>query len=223
MVELNNVCKFYPTRKGKREILHDVSFTLKRGEKLGIMGCNGAGKSTLIRIIGKAEGASSGTVKHSMRVSWPLALLGGFSGGMTGADNLRFICRVYDVDYQQAKEHVEDFSELGTYFYEPVSSYSAGMRARLSFAISFAVDFDCYLIDEISAVGDKRFNDRCKQLLFDKTNDRSIVMVSHFYGVLNEYCNRFAVLDQGRFLDFKETKAAMDYYDEVLARQNITF
>lgn len=142
---------------------------------------------------------------------------------MTGTDNLRFISRVYNVDFRQALEYVKDFSGLGTYLYEPVQTYSSGMRARLAFAISMAVDFDCYLIDEISAVGDKRFNKKYKDTLFNEKGDRSLIMVSHFYGVIQEYCNKVAVLDQGRLAVFDNPKEAIALYDRVLAGQQITF
>ena len=116
-------------RRGWHRVLGDVSFTLKKGEKLGILGCNGAGKSTLIRIISGCERPSSGTVTRKMSVSWPLAFQGGFVGGLTGIDNLRFICRIYDVPIETALPAVDAFSELGPYLREPVTSYSAGMTA----------------------------------------------------------------------------------------------
>lgn len=223
MVEAKNICKSYMTRKGPREVLKKISFRIHKGDRLGILGCNGAGKSTLIQVISGAELPTSGTIKRTMSVSWPLALQGGFVGHMTGTDNLRFISRVYNVDFKQALEYVKDFSELGSYLYEPVNTYSSGMRARLAFAISMAVDFDCYLIDEISAVGDKRFNNKYKEALFDEKGDRSLIMVSHFYGVIQEYCNKVAVLDQGHLAVFDDPKEAMAVYDRVLAGQQITF
>lgn len=223
MVCLDNVTKYYPLRHGSRCVLNKISFTLQRGEKLGILGCNGAGKSTLIRIISGCEKPSSGTVTRSMSVSWPLAFQGGFVGGLTGLDNLKFICRVYNVPIGTALPAVQAFSELGPYLREPVSSYSAGMRARLAFAISMVVEFDCYLIDEVSAVGDKRFNARCKAALFDRQKNSSLIMVSHFMGVITEYCNRFAVLDNGTFTLFDNKTDAAKYYDYVLSQKNISF
>lgn len=223
MVEIKHIWKTYPTRRGPRDILKDICFSIQKGDKLGILGCNGAGKSTLIRIISGAELPTSGEIVRGMTVSWPLALQGGFVGNLTGTDNLRFICRVYDVDYDQAFRQVSDFSELGHYLDEPVRTYSSGMRARLAFAISMAVDFDCYLIDELSAVGDRRFNKKFKDVLFGEKGDRSLIMVSHFYGVIQEYCNKVAVLDQGRLALFEDTKEAIATYDRVLAGQHITF
>ncbi len=168
MIRLTNVAKDYPSNYGMRRILHDINLTINPGERIGILGRNGAGKSTLIRLISGAEPPTSGSIERHMSVSWPLAFSGGFQGGLTGADNVRFICRIYGVDYHPRFKFVEEFSELGTYIHEPVSTYSSGMRARLAFAISMTVDFDCYLIDEVMAVGDQRFRDRCQVELFEK-------------------------------------------------------
>lgn len=223
MIRIDTLNKSYPIRHGKKSVLRDVTFTVNKGEKLGILGCNGAGKSTLIRIIAGIEKPTSGSVTRTMSVSWPLALQGGLAGGLSGVDNLRFICRVYDVDFDGALEYVEEFSELGDYLYEPVKNYSAGMRARLAFAISMTVDFDCYLIDEVSAVGDRRFNQKFKERLMDKTKDRSVIMVSHFYGVIREYCSRAAVLDGGSLRMFANIPSAIAHYENILHKKNITF
>lgn len=219
MVSLNDITKYYPTRQGMRCILDKVNFTLRRGDKLGILGCNGAGKSTLIRIISGVELPSSGTIEQTMSISWPLAFQGGFVGSLTGLDNLRFVCRVYDIDYKKALAFVEDFSELGCYLREPIKRYSAGMRARLAFGISMAVNFDCYLIDEVTAVGDKRFNERCQQMLFNEQKNRALIMVSHFPGVIREYCNRFSVLAFGKLHLFDAIGPAMAFYDKVMETQ----
>jgi capsular polysaccharide transport system ATP-binding protein len=223
MIRIEGLCKSYATRRGPKQVLKDITCTVHRGEKLGILGCNGAGKSTLIRIIGGIENPTSGSVTRTMSVSWPLAFQGGLAGGLSGVDNLRFICRIYQVDYAAALASVEEFSELGNYLQEPVKSYSAGMRARLAFAISMTVDFDCYLIDEVSAVGDRRFNEKFKNRLLDKTRDRSIIMVSHFYGVLREYCNRAAVLDAGVLRVYDDIKDAIQNYEKILYGKTITF
>ena len=168
MIELRNVVKQYATRRGETTVLDDVSLRVEPGEKLGILGANGAGKSTLIRLISGAERPTAGTVSRSMSVSWPLAFSGAFQGSLTGLDNLRFICRLYDMDIKVAQPQVEDFAELGYYMREPLKTYSAGMRARLAFGISLAIDFDCFLIDEVIAVGDSRFQVRCNEELFEK-------------------------------------------------------
>ena len=128
-IAVRNLCKAYRTRRGPKIVLDDVNFTIRKGDKLGILGCNGAGKSTLIRIVGGIEDPTSGAVTRTMSVSWPLAFQGGLAGGLSGIDNLRFICRIYEVDFQTALASVEEFSELGNYLEEPVKNYSAaGLR-----------------------------------------------------------------------------------------------
>jgi capsular polysaccharide transport system ATP-binding protein len=207
MIRLTNVCKDYRTRAGMRRVLAGINLTIQPGEHLGILGRNGAGKSTLIRLISGAEPPSAGQIERNMSVSWPLAFSGGFQGALTGADNVRFICRIYGVDFEPRFEFVKDFAELGSYLYESVQTYSSGMRARLAFAISMTIDFDCYLIDEVMAVGDQRFRERCKVELFEKRRDKAMLIVSHSHRYLKSTCDRFLLIENGRIEqhdDFKE-------------------
>ncbi|WP_022684272.1 ABC transporter ATP-binding protein [Sphingobium bisphenolivorans] len=197
MIIADHVHKIYPTRQGNRVILSDISFSVARGEKLGILGRNGAGKSTLIRLISGAERPTSGTITRTMSVSWPLAFGGAFQGALTGFDNVRFISRIYNQDYAQNIDFVQDFTELGLYLREPVKSYSQGMRARLAFAISMIIEFDCYLIDEVSAVGDARFHEKCAVELFHKRADRAMLIISHDPEYIKNHCSKFAILNKG--------------------------
>jgi len=212
MIRLENVYKSYRTHHGRRMVLKDVNLQLERGRNVGILGRNGAGKSTLIRLLSGAEKPSAGRIERSMKVSWPLAFSGAFQGHLTGYDNLKFVCRVYDVDYKPLVKFVEDFTELGAYFREPVYRYSHGMATRLAFALSMAVEFDCFLIDESMVVGDKRFHDRCHQELFQKRRDRAFVLVSHDELVIRRYCERACVLDDGHLIEFPTVQEAYDYY-----------
>jgi capsular polysaccharide transport system ATP-binding protein len=214
MIRLELVTKVYPTRGGPRSVLGGIDLSVRRGEKLGILGRNGAGKSTLIRLMSGAELPTSGTIDREMSISWPLAFSGGFQGSLTGLDNLRFICRVYNAPIEPAVEFVQDFAELGPYLNEPVRTYSAGMRARLAFAISLAVEFDCFLIDEIVAVGDSRFHEKCHQELFVRRNDRAMIIVSHHAAYVREHCDRAAVLLHGRLHAFDNPADAFDFYAE---------
>jgi capsular polysaccharide transport system ATP-binding protein len=197
MIRLTNVCKDYPTRVGMRRVLDNVNLTIEPGERIGILGRNGAGKSTLVRLISGAEPPTVGMIERNMSVSWPLAFSGGFSGALTGADNVRFICRIYGVEFEPRFKFVEEFSELGIYMNEPVASYSTGMKARLAFAISMTVDFDCYLIDEVLSVGDARFRERCKVELFEKRRHKAMIIVSHSHRNLKETCDRFLLFRDG--------------------------
>ena len=194
-------------------MLDGVDLTIKAGEKIGILGRNGAGKSTLIRILSGAERQDEGYIDRGIKISWPLAFGGAFQGSLTGLDNLRFICRVYGVDFQEKIQYVKDFAELGKYFREPVKTYSSGMRSRLAFAISMAIEFDCFLIDEVISVGDARFHAKCQEELFIKRKDRAFVMVSHELHNMKEHCDKVYLLHQGKLLSFENTDVAYEFYN----------
>jgi capsular polysaccharide transport system ATP-binding protein len=211
-IRVRDVVKRYQARTGPHTVLDGVSLTVAAGERVGILGKNGSGKSTLIKLISGQEMPDSGSIHRGMNVSWPLAFSGGFQGSLTGEDNLRFICRIYDVDATKVRSFVEGFAELGKYFREPVKSYSSGMQARLAFALSLAIEFDCYLIDEIIAVGDARFHEKCVHELFEKRRERAFVIVSHDALFIKTYCTRASVLDGGKLADFADVPAAYDYY-----------
>lgn len=217
MIRLTDVGKTYATNSGRRTILHGINLTINPGDHVGILGRNGAGKSTLVRLISGAEQPSTGKIERNMTVSWPLAFTGGFHGRLTGIDNLRFICRIYQVDFNERLAFVKDFSELGAYLYEPVGIYSSGMRARLAFAISMTIDFDCYLIDEVMAVGDDTFRERCKVELFEKRKHKAMLIVSHSHRYLKGTCNRFLVFRDGAVEEYSDFDEAYAEYKVLLA------
>jgi len=212
MITLDNISKSYPTRGGLHTVLDGIDLTIKPGEKIGILGRNGAGKSTLIRILSGAEMPTAGRIRREMSLSWPLAFGGAFQGSLAGLDNLKFICRVYGMDYRDKIDYVQDFAELGKYFREPVKTYSSGMRSRLAFAISMAVEFDCFLIDEVISVGDARFHAKCQVELFEKRKDRAMVMVSHEAHNIREHCDRACVLSTGKLHHFSSIDNAYSFY-----------
>jgi capsular polysaccharide transport system ATP-binding protein len=222
MLSVEHVSKAYTTRRGPRQVLHDISFQLQRGNHLGILGRNGAGKSTLIRLLAGAERPTSGTIRRGMRVSWPLAFGGAFQPNLTGLDNLKFVCRIYDVDYRPLIPFVENFTELGQYFREPVLHYSHGMTTRLAFALSMAIEFDCFLIDEAMVVGDVRFHERCHDELFNKRKDRAFILVTHDANVIKMYCKNACVLNDGQLLPFSSVDEAYDFYMATLKARPVT-
>ncbi len=219
MLSIEHVSKLYATRHGLREVLNNVTFRLNRGENLGILGRNGAGKSTLIRLISGAERPTSGVIRRGMSVSWPLAFSGAFHTHLTGLDNLKFVCRIYGVDYKPLVPFVEDFTELGVYFREPVMHYSHGMSTRLAFALSMAIEFDCFLIDEAMVVGDVRFHERCHFELFTKRKDRAFILVTHDANAIKLYCKNACVLHDGSLLPFPSVDAAYDFYSKSMAER----
>lgn len=215
MLDIRDVTKYYPIHHGrdKRIILDRVSLQVKKGEKWGIMGRNGAGKSTLIRIISGSEFPNSGEISRTMSISWPLAFGGAFQGSLTGKDNTRLISRVYGVDFHKMLAYVEEFAELGQYLGEPVKSYSSGMSARLAFAISMAIEFDCYLIDEVMSVGDHRFTEKCNVDLFEKRADRAMIIVAHQTDLIRARCDHAALIENGRLKAYEDVDQAIQEYE----------
>lgn len=216
MIRLENVRKVYPTRLGEKLVLDGIGFDLAMGQRLGVLGRNGAGKSTMIRLISGAERPTSGMIERHMSVSWPLAFGGAFQYSLTGQDNVRFISRIYGQDFKENLAFVEDFAELGPYMREPVRSYSSGMKARLAFAISMIIEFDCFLIDEIASVGDARFHDRCNFELFERRADRAMVIVSHDAAYVRDHCNRWAVLHDGKLTPYDDFEVAYADFKELI-------
>lgn len=212
MITCENICKSYPMGHGHKRVLTDLNLEIHPGERIGFLGRNGAGKTTLIKLIGGVEMPTSGKVRRGMSVSWPLGFGGGFQGSLTGYDNARFIARIYGRDYADIRGFVEEFTELGRQLRMPVKTYSSGMKARLAFALSLAIEFDCYLIDEIILVGDQNFQKKCHYELFDKRGDRALILASHSQEMIRDYCGRAMVLHEGRGTMFSDVNEALEIY-----------
>lgn len=213
MIRGVSIVKEYHGSAGPKRVLDGVNFEIRAGERLAMLGRNGAGKSTLVRIIGGVERPTSGRIDRTMSMSWPLGLAGGFQGSLTGHDNIKFVARIYDRPISEVRDFVADFSELGAHLAEPVKTYSSGMRARLAFGLSLAIDFDCYLIDEVIFVGDQRFHRRCRYEIFERRPDRALLLVSHDAAILREYCNGAIVMHRGRGKTFFDVDLAIDIYN----------
>jgi capsular polysaccharide transport system ATP-binding protein len=213
MICFEGVSMVRHTHMGEHRVLDDISFTIRAGQAIGIMGRNGAGKSTLLRVLTGVEHPSAGRIVRRMSTSWPLGFGAGFQGSLTGADNVRFIARIYGAPVKETLDYVEDFAELGDYFRMPLKTYSSGMRARLAFGASLAIKFDCLVIDEITAVGDHRFTERCTAAILQrKQESAALIMVSHSAGTLKQYCDYGAVLHEGRLRWHRNIDAvAADY------------
>lgn len=217
MIQFENVSKVYHARGGAKRVLDDQSFILERGSSIGIVGVNGAGKSTLTRLIAGIEHPTSGRITRSMSVSWPLGFGGAFQGSLTGGDNARFIARIYRRDIRQILDYVEEFAQLGHYLNMPVKTYSSGMRARLAFGISLAIEFDCYLVDEVTAVGDSSFRERCQAALNERREKGTLIMVSHDPGTLRAYCDTGAILKNGHLTFFDTIDETVQAYEQLFA------
>jgi capsular polysaccharide transport system ATP-binding protein len=211
-IVLSNIVKEYHTAVGVRRVLDGISFDIAQGEKIAVLGKNGAGKSTLVKIIGGVENATSGTVTRDLFMSWPIAFAGGFEASMSGFDNIRFIARIYGVPLQDAVAFIDDFAELGRLLYLPVRTYSSGMRARLAFGLTLAVNFECFLIDEVISVGDARFQQKCFDELFVKRRDCAMILVSHDSEIIKQYCKKALILKSGRGRVIDDLEFALQIY-----------
>jgi capsular polysaccharide transport system ATP-binding protein len=207
-----NLVKEFDTELGVHRVLDDISFQVRPGEKMAILGRNGAGKSTLIKILAGLDQPTSGFVERGISMSWPLALGGGFEWNMTGYDNIRFIAKLYNVPFRDTFEYVREFTEIGEMLYEPVRVYSSGMRMRLAFGLSLAIDFDCFLIDEVLFVGDLRFQEKCYHEMFERRADRSMILAIHSPDVVRTHCTSAFVLRKGRGRYFTDVQLAADIY-----------
>lgn len=217
MIEFIGVRKQYPTRDGYKMILRDLSIRFPK-RNIAILGENGAGKSTLLRLIAGSERPDDGDILRHVKVSFPLGFAGSFNGSLTGNENARFVARIYGQDTDYMLDYVREFSQLGEHLSMPVRTYSSGMRARLAFGVSLAIDFDCYLVDEITAVGDSRFQKRSKAAFKTKLQHSNIIMVSHSNSTLRDYCDIGAVLHEGRLTIYDDLREAIGQHE---ANQNI--
>jgi len=213
MIICSNLSKAYTHGGQHKQVLNGVNLAIARGDRVGLLGRNGAGKSTLIKLIGGVEMPTSGKVTRSMSVSWPLGFAGGFQGSLTGFDNARFIARIYQREYSDIRRFVEDFTEMGKQLRMPVKTYSSGMRARLAFALSLAIEFDCYMIDEVIMVGDQNFQRKCHIELFEKRGDRALILASHNEDIIREYCDRALILHNGKGRVFDDVEVALKIYE----------
>lgn len=198
MISLERITKAYKVNHGLHLVLDDVSLDFPPRTNVGVVGNNGAGKSTLLRIMAGVEAPDQGRVTRQGRVSWPIGFAGGFNGSLSGEENCRFVARIYGEVVDEVVGFTRDFAELGEYFEMPVKTYSSGMRARLAFGLSMAIDFDVYLVDEVTAVGDASFQKKCRDAFESRSGHSSVIIVSHNLKTIREYCSTCAVLQHGR-------------------------
>jgi capsular polysaccharide transport system ATP-binding protein len=212
MIHLDRVFKFYRTEGHVKIVLDHASTVFQSGRSYGLLGVNGAGKSTTLRLIAGTELPNSGRVTRSVRVSWPLGFASGFHAKLSGRENVKFVARIYGADIRKVIDFVEDFSELGDYMDVPVKTYSSGMMARLAFGLSMAIEFECYLIDEITAVGDAKFQMRCSAAFDARRKSADLIVVSHNMGAIKQYCDCGAVLVDGQLMMFESVDKAIEVY-----------
>jgi capsular polysaccharide transport system ATP-binding protein len=214
MIEMVNVWKSFHSHKTGREnvILRGVHGRIRKGDHVGILGRNGSGKSTLVRMLAGVEAPTHGVIRREMSMSWPIGGAYGLQTIVSGANNARFIARLYGTPLQQTQDFVEEFSELGRYYYEPVHTYSSGMLSRLLMALSFAVDFDCYLVDEALSAGDARFAAKCQNMLEMRREHAAMILVSHNAMHVRQYCDTAAILRNGMLEFYEDVDEAIAAY-----------
>ncbi len=215
MIKIESLTKSYRTPKGRHYVFKNLSIEFPTGKSIALIGRNGAGKSTLLRIIGGIDRPDKGEIITQKTISWPVGLSGGFQGSLTGRENVKFVARLYSRknELQDKVAFVESFSELGKYFDMPIKTYSSGMRSRLGFGLSMAFDFDYYLVDEVTAVGDMRFKEKCLDVFNSKRGTSCFIMVSHNLNSLKDYCDMaFVFYDENRVIRFDNIDEAICEY-----------
>lgn len=217
MITLSHLSKGFRRTDGYFPVIDDVTLSLPTGKSLALLGGNGAGKSTLLHLIAGTLRPDSGSVQVSGSISWPIGFNGSFHRDLTGEQNTRFLARVYGVDTGDLSDFVADFAELGPQYFEPLHSYSSGMRARLSFAVSMGIPFQTYLVDEVTAVGDARFKRKSKALFRDRMARADTILVSHSEDDLRQVCNAALVLRGGRLRYFDDVTEALKHYRKSMA------
>jgi capsular polysaccharide transport system ATP-binding protein len=216
MISVRDVHKRFPTRHGWHWVLRGIDLEIPKNCNVGLIGINGAGKSTLLRLIGGIDQPDRGEILRDCRVSWPLALSGGFQRTLSGRQNAKFVCRIQGMEenLDDRLQFVQKFSELGEYFDEPVNTYSNGMRARLAFALSLAFDFDVYLVDEITAVGDAIFRQKTRKSFRKLANRAGLIMTAHNNATLKDFCEAGIWLDKGQAHWFDSIDDALQAYTD---------
>lgn len=220
MIKIENLTKSYRTPVGRHYVFKNLNIEIPSGKSVAFIGRNGAGKSTLLRMIGGIDRPDSGKIITNKTISWPVGLAGGFQGSLTGRENVKFVARLYakQEELKEKIEFVEEFAELGKYFDMPIKTYSSGMRSRLGFGLSMAFKFDYYIVDEVTAVGDARFKEKCAQLFKERHKESSFFMVSHSLNSLKEFCDVAIVFKDDNAVSFHED--VQEGIEEYITEQN---
>lgn len=220
MIEVRNLYKRYHGPFGGDWVLKDVNFLIPQGVSVGLIGRNGAGKSTLLKLLARMDMPDRGEITTDSKISWPIGLKGGFQGSMTGRQNVKFVARIHGGEerMQHIMEYVQEFAEIGKSFDQPVKTYSSGMKSRLAFGLSLAFDFDVYISDEATAVGDTAFRKKATEAFRDRVGRSSLIMVSHSVGILKDLCQAGIWLHQGKAIWYDRLDDAIQDYNKSIGK-----
>ena len=217
MIIADNITKYYQVQGHRKMVFENLSLKLEPGSRIALMGPNGAGKSTLLRLLCGVEKPNSGTVTRTSSLSWPIGLNSGFIGNLTSRENIKFVCRLFNLSAEEKREKidfVQSFVEIGSHFDMPVSTYSSGMKSRIAFAMSMAFDFDFYVVDETLSAGDPSFKKKCEIVFNQKIQEKGIILVSHSVDVIFKFCTRGIYLDNGQLTYFDNIDDIIHYYED---------
>ncbi len=218
MIRFENLTKIY-TLEGRRTVVADnLNTTFPTGRAVALMGRNGAGKSSLLRMVAGTMDPTWGRIVSDGTISWPVGFAGSFHNELTGAQNVRFVARIYGVDTDELVDFVQDFAEVGQHFHMPIKSYSSGMKSRLTFGTSMGIAFDTYLIDEVTAVGDASFKAKSARLFADRMRNSGALMVSHSMGQVRQMCDAGAVLEDGKLTYYDDLDEAIEVHQANMAK-----
>ena len=220
MIEVRNISKSYIVKGKRRPVLQNINFNVNDNESIALLGRNGAGKSTLIRILGGMELPDSGSIKKNCSISWPIGFAVGFQGSLSAKENAEFVARIYlsnkKEEIKNVVKSVYDFADIGEYFYMPFKTYSSGMKGRVSFALSLAINFNVYLLDEVTATGDLAFKEKCKNAIKSLHKKSSFIIATHNLSKLKEYCNRALLLHNGSIIEYADVEEALNQHKKIL-------
>ena len=218
MIRLEHVTKTFVLKGQRKTVAHDISVDFPTGVTIGLLGRNGAGKSTLMQMIAGNMDPTSGRILSDGTISYPVGFQGSFHGDLTGAQNTRFVARLYGVDTVALVDFVEDFAELGSHFHLPLRTYSSGMKARLAFGVSMGIPFDFYLVDEVTSVGDAAFRTKSRVLFLERMEKAGALLVSHQMPMVRELCEMGAVLENGELELYDDVDEAIERHEDNMKR-----
>lgn len=218
MIRLENVSKSFTLEGRHKVLMQDVNITFPSGVSVALLGRNGAGKSTLLQMIAGTQAPTKGRIHVTGAISWPVGFAGSFHPEMSGAQNTRFVARIYGVDSDELVDFVQDFAGLGQHFHLPFATYSSGMRSRLAFGVSMGIPFDTYLVDEVTSVGDAAFKAKSSALFKARMKTAGAFVVSHSMGMVRDICQAGVVLDNGKLAYFEDVEEAIAQHEANMAR-----